>query len=1103
MLKCCALAVILATLLPAQSATEDAWRALNAGIALLEQYTPEKAALRFEEALKLDATLNAARINLAIALHHQSKPVETLKVAEEAVRKDPTSPHAHFLVGLAARQTGDVEKANAAFAAVLARDPLDTASAIHLARLLIEKNQPDKAVALLRPAVEREPFNTTALYSLATTLQRMGQRDEAKPLLQKFQGLRNSGYATSLGTQYLEAGRYAHAVAAGASTQSFHDHAEPLRFEGHAESVPEFLPTRLAAATAFVSKPNEEVLKRWPGSLCLADLDGDGDSDALTGGAAGLVQWRNDAGKFVQLRCLMPGLCTGVLAADMTGDGKPDAAALTTEGIRIFLLETEPVERIELSTTPALPMSLTALDIDHDGDLDLLAGTLGASHFFRQLEPRRFEDQTSTLGTTLPEGVHLSAASDIDLGRDVDLVLGTTQQGLQIFRNLRDGSFRDVSAACGLSAFQGLTSFTLADFNKDGCEDLVASSAQGTSLFGSSNGRFGATALTFPAGMAAMLAADLDADGWLDLAGLRQGAIVALRGTPRGFASFAELKAIGGPTPHDALAAADVDLDGDMDLVTLDLSGAPAIQQNQMHGARSVHVALTGRASNRSGLGTRVDVRAGSLAQKLELGASAPATRAATPMVGLGERASADAIRLLWPSGNVQAEIPLAGAKPGAPWNIEEVDRKPSSCPNVYAWDGTQHRFLTDFLGGGEMGSWVADGVRNTPDPVEYLRIPAHALAPREGAFDIRITNELEEALYLDHVSLMAVDHPAGVEVHPNEGLTFTSPRPWRLHASRCARLPDRAVDATGSDQREALARADGRAADGFTRKSIRGFAEQHQLTLEWNRAPAHPVLLLTGWTEYAWSSDTRRAEQQGLLFDIPRLERRNADGSWTLLTEDLGIPVGHPQTMAVALDGIPADEPLTLRISTNMRVCYDTIQLAEGAPTTELHLARQLPTVATLRWRGYSARVTQPGSALEDFDYSRTSAAHPWKTFAGHYTRCGDVRALVSGVDDLLLVATSGDELQLTFPEQGFPSLRPGWQRTFLLHAHGWSKEMDPNSATPDAHLPLPFTAMKHYPYAPGEARPATEFWHALMDATRTRVIQGRVPFTPVAEGR
>ena len=44
---------------------------------------------------------------------------------------------------------------------------------------------------------------------------------------------------------------------------------------------------------------------------------------------------------------------------------------------------------------------------------------------------------------------------------------------------------------------------------------------------------------------------------------------------------------------------------------------------------------------------------------------------------------------------------------------------------------------------------------------------------------------------------------------------------------------------------------------------------------------------------------------------------------------------------------------------------------------------------------------------------------------------------------------------------------LPAGWTRTFLLHGDGFSKEMDINSASPDAVEPLPFHAMTRYPYA------------------------------------
>ena len=49
--------------------------------------------------------------------------------------------------------------------------------------------------------------------------------------------------------------------------------------------------------------------------------------------------------------------------------------------------------------------------------------------------------------------------------------------------------------------------------------------------------------------------------------------------------------------------------------------------------------------------------------------------------------------------------------------SLTELDRKPSSCPYLYAWDGERFEFITDFMGGGEMGHLDAPGIFNMPDP--------------------------------------------------------------------------------------------------------------------------------------------------------------------------------------------------------------------------------------------------------------------------------------------------------------------------------------------------------------------------------------------------
>jgi hypothetical protein len=191
----------------------------------------------------------------------------------------------------------------------------------------------------------------------------------------------------------------------------------------------------------------------------------------------------------------------------------------------------------------------------------------------------------------------------------------------------------------------------------------------------------------------------------------------------------------------------------------------------------------------------------------LEVYAASPAPAPADLVFGLGRRERADAVRVLWPSGTVQSETEfpassapsVVGERPkgetvvntgasSATLTVTELDRKPSSCPYLFAWNGERFEFVTDFMGGGELGYWVAPGVRAAPDPDEYVRIRGDALRPRAGRYELRVTNELEEVLFMDKLQLLAVAHPAGTEIHPGEGLGSPLAAELRLFATRDAR---------------------------------------------------------------------------------------------------------------------------------------------------------------------------------------------------------------------------------------------------------------------------------------------------------------------------
>ena len=99
--------------------------------------------------------------------------------------------------------------------------------------------------------------------------------------------------------------------------------------------------------------------------------------------------------------------------------------------------------------------------------------------------------------------------------------------------------------------------------------------------------------------------------------------------------------------------------------------------------------------TNRTGIGAKVQVRAGGLTQRFETSATFPAVAPSDIVFGLGARPGAEVARVLWPSGIVQAEIADASAAPAtgasattteaspatlpSPFLIQELDRKPSS----------------------------------------------------------------------------------------------------------------------------------------------------------------------------------------------------------------------------------------------------------------------------------------------------------------------------------------------------------------------------------------------------------------------------------------
>jgi len=1094
---------------PSVATREAAYRANNIGVAYLEQYDFAQAIASFKRALEQDPALGLARLNLGVALFYAGQADAAQQELERARQALPDRPNSDYVIGLIARAANKTDEALAAFTRAQRLDPTDPGTAINLGQLLLQQRSYTDAIAAFRLATTAEPYNATAAYGLATALIRSGAADEGKQAMALFERLRESNYATTFSQNYLEQGRYAEAIASTGSEAELVDTRTPeVGFTDVTGAVMPAADSPRAAPAA--------------GAIALVDVDADGDLDLADGAGPSLRLFRNEGGRFIDITSSAfatppPGDATGIVGGDADGDGDLDLLVLRAGGPVLFKQEAS-VRFVDAGTDAGLPRLRTAgrsaawLDADHDGDLDLVVtgaddANRPAIHLLRNAGDARFSDIASTAGVTAAKPIVTAVPTDFDNRRDIDLLLVYASGAPALFRNLRDGTFRDVAGDAGLTVDGELLAAAIGDINKDGYPDVFFGRRGQPGVIATSDGRGRFAMGSAPEATSGALAAqflDYDNDGLLDLLVITPQGPRLVRNlgarwtdvTPRAFKIERPAETEG----YASLATGDLDGDGDVDVVLRRPAGLTVWRNDGGSRSRSLRVRLAARVSNRSAVATKVEVRAGSLRQRIETYAATPAPAPADVLFGFGDRPGADVARVLWPSGILQAETAAGGAESSSgslsgQIRIEELDRKPSSCPYLFTWNGDRFEFVTDFLGGGEMGYWLSPGVRNIPDPDEYIRVDGRALQPRDGRYELRITNELEEAVFLDRAQLVAIAHPASVAVYPNEGLRSTRD-PFTLIAVRDRQPPAAVEDTHGHDVLDLVSRLDRRYPDDFPLERVRGYAGEHSLTITLPPATTgRRVLLLTGWTDYAFSGDNVAAHQLGLKMVPPSLQVADETGHWRTAIAEIGFPVGRPQTIAVDLSAKVPLSARRVRIATTMRIYWDQIQVGSIDPDSGAVLARLDPMSAGLRWRGFSAVESPDGREPHGFNYADIRSTSPWKLLPGRYTREGDIRELLMGIDDRYAIARPGDEIALAFDASAVPPAIAGWTHTFLLYADGYSKEMDLSSSSPDHLGPLPFHGMTEYPY-PASAAPRWSPEHRdYMERYNTRVVKKMIP--------
>jgi hypothetical protein len=328
----------------------------------------------------------------------------------------------------------------------------------------------------------------------------------------------------------------------------------------------------------------------------------------------------------------------------------------------------------------------------------------------------------------------------------------------------------------------------------------------------------------------------------------------------------------------------------------------------------------------------------------------------------------------------------------------------------------------------------------------------------------------LWETHFFDLLSLLVVDHPADTEVWVDERFAIPPPA-FEVIATGPVRPLLAARDDRGRDVSEVVRSRDGRHLDFAGRGPYQGITRDHFVEIELPEdAPRRGRLwlLATGWV-HPTDSSVNLAIAQGRHAPPRSLSLHVADrrGRFREVRSGLGFPSGKNKTVLLDLTGLlPAEGRRRVRLQTNLEVFWDRIGWAVGRPDVPLHPRRVPLASADLRDRGYSVAEQRDASSPEEPRYVLAGAAPRWLDLEGYHTRFGEVRELLTAVDDRYVIMNAGDEIRLRFPAGPPPAA--GQARDFFLKGDGWVKDGDFNTGFSRTVLPLPTHSRAAYDVPP-----------------------------------
>lgn len=363
------------------------------------------------------------------------------------------------------------------------------------------------------------------------------------------------------------------------------------------------------------------------------------------------------------------------------------------------------------------------------------------------------------------------------------------------------------------------------------------------------------------------------------------------------------------------------------------------------------------------------------------------------------------------------------------------VDNLNNSSPLVFTWNGQKYTYVAD----------VGDQLPKELSGVDVAQIDSEALTPRDSKYSMKITQEYNEIVYYDELSLMTFDHAPGYNVV--EPLNRTAGLNELRTVSKNPTNPlQSCTDSYGHDCKVDIQSYDNKWSyedPSYDNCWVMDFGD-----LSPSR-DTNVQLLMRGARDYAKTPATKQRS----------IQVKDTNGNWVEIynKNDLGSDA-TPRLRSIDLTGKFRSNDYHVRVCLDTwRVNYFGIDTSAQVPFTA---QTYHPSTADLNYHGFT-KIDNTYYPNHDYDQVSDHPDEMLRTQYGNFTKYGDVKPLLNARDDHFVVMHYGDQLSVDFP---YNAPTAGQERSFMLYNDVFYKHANLGTIGLVADSPMPYHGMTSF---------------------------------------